>query len=200
MHFTVFDTPVVKHFFHGLALFFLKVLGWRREGHFPRGQKCVLIAAPHTSNWDLFYTLCLAFAFQIKPYWMGKDALFRFPFGGVLRWLGGISIDRSKANNMVSQSIQAFRENDDLVLIVPPEGTRQRVRYWKTGFYYIALGAKVPIIMGFMDYKRKAGGFGPVFTPTGNIEADMKAIRAFYANIHGKHPEQTSRADVVNKQ
>ena len=107
---TVFDTPIVNQFFHGLALFFLKVLGWRREGHFPRGQKCVLIAAPHTSNWDLFYTLCLAFAFRVKPYWMGKDALFRFPFGGVLRWLGGIPIDRSKANDMVSQSIQAFED------------------------------------------------------------------------------------------
>jgi len=191
MQFTIFDTPIVKQFFYGLALFFLKVLGWQREGHFPKGQKCVLIAAPHTSNWDLFYTLCLAFAFRVKPYWMGKDALFRFPFGGVLRWLGGIPVDRSKANNMVSQSIQAFEEDDELILIVPPEGTRAKVTYWKTGFYYIAHGAKVPIILGFIDYKRKTGGFGPVFTPTGDIEGDMKTIRAFYANVSGKHPAQT---------
>jgi len=196
MHFTVFDTPIIRQFLYLLALFFLKILGWRREGPFPYGQKCVLIAAPHTSNWDLFYTLCLAFAFKVKPYWMGKDTLFRGPFGGVLKWLGGVAIDRSKSNNMVSQSIEAFKENDQLVLLVPPEGTRSKVRYWKTGFYYIAHGAGVPIVLGFVDYKRKVGGFGPTMTPAGDIDADMEIIRAFYATVGGKHPDQTGEADV----
>ena len=180
-------------------MFFLKVLGWQKEGRLPRGQKCVLIAAPHTSNWDLFYTICLAFAFRVNPRWMGKDTLFRFPFGSLLRWLGGIPVDRSKANNVVAQSIQTFEEEDELILIVPPEGTRSKVRYCKTGFYYIALGANVPIILGFMDYKQKAGGFGPAFTPTGDIKKDMSAIRSFYAGISGKRPELTGQADVVSK-
>jgi 1-acyl-sn-glycerol-3-phosphate acyltransferase len=155
-----------------------------------------MIAAPHTSNWDLPVMLILAFAFRTKLCWMGKDALFRWPFGALFRWLGGISIDRTKSHNVVAQSIQLFEEKEKVVMAVPPEGTRKKVRYWKTGFYYIATGANVPIALGFIDYRRKAGGFGPVVTPTGDIEADMETIRTFYANISGKRPEKSDQATV----
>ena len=199
MRYTIFDTMVVNTVLHYLAVLYMKLSGWRKEGCVPDEPKYVMIAAPHTSNWDLFYTLVLAFAFQIKVFWLGKQAIFRPPFKRICEWLGGIPIDRSKSNNMVSQSIQIFKENERMILIVPPEGTRKKVRYWKTGFYYIAHGACVPIALGYVDYKRKVGGIGPMFKPTGNIETDMKDIQAFYANVTGKRPDLTSRESIKTK-
>jgi 1-acyl-sn-glycerol-3-phosphate acyltransferase len=177
-----------------LGLMFLKILGWRVEGEIPSIKKFVIIAAPHTSNWDFPITLAVAFALKIKIYWMGKTAMFRWPFGGLLRWLGGIPIDRSRSHNVVDQSIQAFQERDQLIMVVPPEGTRKKVSYWKTGFYHIARGAAVPIVLGFLDYRQKAGGIGPTFFPTGRIEEDMRQIRAYYATITGKRQSQFGNA------
>ena len=165
--------------------------GWRAHGVVPEPRKFVLIAAPHTSNWDLPYTLMLAFSLRLRVYWMGKQSLFRAPFGGVMRWLGGIPVDRSQANNLVASSAQAMRDADGpMQLIVPPEGTRGKTRHWKTGFYFIAQQAGVPIVLAFVDYGRKVGGLGPVFEPTGDLELDMAAIKAFYAPIRGKNPTQ----------
>ena len=197
MHYTMFDTPVLNVLLRRLALFLLWISRWRKEGELPDTQKFVLIAAPHTSNWDLPIMLSLAFAFRAKLFWMGKDTLFRRPFGAVMKWLGGIPIDRSKSNNVVEQSAEHFQEAESLVMVVPPEGTRQKVRYWKTGFYRIAERAKVPIVLGFLDYRRKVGGLGPALFPTGDIEADMERIRAFYANITGKYSDQFKQADVT---
>jgi 1-acyl-sn-glycerol-3-phosphate acyltransferase len=192
----MFDTPGLSVPLRWLAWGLMKIFGWRMEGEVPGFPKYVLIAAPHTSNWDLAVMLTLAFNFRTRISWMGKDALFRWPFGGLCRWLGGIPIDRSRSHNVVEQSVALFREKEAFVLVVPPEGTRKKVRYWKTGFYYIARDAGVPILLGFIDYGRKKGGFGPVVMPTGDIEADMKTIQSFYAGITGKNPEQTDRADV----
>ena len=161
MHHTMFDTPIVNVLLRRLALFLMWLFGWKMEGKLPDTPKFVLIAAPHTSNWDLPVMLCLAFAFRTRLFWMGKDTLFRRPFGAIMKWLGGIPIDRSKANDVVQQSAEHFRKADNLVMVVPPEGTRQKVRYWKTGFYRIAEAAKVPIVLGFLDYRRKVGGSGP---------------------------------------
>ncbi len=124
-------------------------------------------------------------------YWMGKDAIFKAPFAGVMKWLGGLPIDRSKSNNVVEQSIGQFENNERLVLTVPPSGTRKKVLYWKTGFYHIAKGADVPIALGFLDYRRKVGGILSAFHPTGDIDADMKIITAKYEGIVGKYPEKT---------
>lgn len=151
----------------------------------------VFIAAPHTSNWDLPYTLMVAFALRLNIYWMGKESLFKPPFRSIMMWLGGIPVRRESSNNLVTASVQAILEaKGPLQLIVPPEGTRNKTRYWKTGFYYIAMGAKVPIVMAYMDYSRKISGLGPVFEPTGDIEADMLAIKAFYAPFKGKNADQ----------
>ena len=193
---TVFDAPLLNTLLHWLARLLLKIFGWRKEGDIPDVRKCVMIAAPHTSNWDLPVTLALSFAFRAKISWMGKDALFRPPFGGLFRWLGGIPIDRSRSRNVVQQCVDLFREREELILMVPPEGTRARVRYWKTGFYYIAHGAGVPIVLGFIDWGRKAGGIGPVVIPTGDIEHDMVRIRGFYAGMRGKYPDQSDQAAV----
>ncbi len=193
MHRTIFTTPVVNTLLRGLSLAFLKLTGWKVEGSLPPDcPKCVLIAAPHTSNWDLPYTLMVGFALRLNLYWMGKESIFRPPFGGVMRWLGGISVDREKSTNLVAASVEALRAADGKVqLTVPPEGTRSKTRYWKTGFYHIAQGAQVPIVMAYMDYSRKVSGLGPVFHPTGDIERDMETIKAFYAPFKGKNADQS---------
>ena len=192
MHLTLFDTPVVNTIFRGLSIVYMKLSGWKVEGELPpNGQKCVLIAAPHTSNWDLPYTLMVAFVLHLNIYWMGKRQLFRFPFRSIMMWLGGIPVTRESANNLVAASVEAMKNaKGPLQLVVPPEGTRGKTRYWKTGFYYIAVGAGVPIVMAYMDYERKISGLGPVFHPTGDIEADMVAIKAFYAPFKGKNADQ----------
>lgn len=192
MHRTIFTTPVIAPLLRALSTGFLRHTGWTVEGDLPpSAAKSVFIAAPHTSNWDLPYTLMVAFALRLNPYWMGKASIFRFPFGGLMRWLGGIAVDRSKSNNLVAASAQAIHDADGpLQLIVPPEGTRSKTRYWKTGFYYIATTARVPIILAYMDYATKRSGLGPVFEPTGDIDADMVRIKAFYQPFQGKNATQ----------
>lgn len=192
MHRTIFDTPVVNTVLRAFSLAFLKLTGWQVKGELPTGaEKSVLIAAPHTSNWDLPYTLMVAFALRLTPYWMGKAQIFKFPFRGLMMWLGGLPVDRSQSNNLVAASVTALGEaKGPLQLIVPPEGTRGKTRFWKTGFYYIAVGAQVPIVMAYMDYEKKISGLGPVFQPTGNIDADMASIKAFYAPFKGKNADQ----------
>ena len=192
MHRTIFDTPIVNTVLRAFSIAFMKLKGWKVQGSLPPdGQKSVLIAAPHTSNWDLPYTLMTAFILGLNVYWMGKAEIFKPPFRGVMMWLGGIPVDRDKASNLVAASIKALNAADrPLQLIVPAEGTRSNTRLWKTGFYYIALGAKVPIVMAYMDYEHKTSGLGPVFTPSGDLEADMALIKAFYAPFKGKHPDR----------
>jgi 1-acyl-sn-glycerol-3-phosphate acyltransferase len=192
MHLTLFSTPVVNTVLRAGSLAFLRLNGWKVEGALPTtARRCVLIAAPHTSNWDLPYTLMVGFALNLNLYWMGKASLFRGPAGPVMRWLGGIAVDRSRSNNLVADSARALREADGaLQLVVPPEGTRGKVRHWKTGFYFIALQAEVPIVLAFMDYGRKVGGLGPEFTPSGDVERDMLEIKRFYAGVQGRNPDQ----------
>ncbi len=192
MHRTIFTTPVVNTLLRWGSIAFLKLTGWKVEGSLPpEGSKSVFIAAPHTSNWDLPYTLMVCFALNLNVYWMGKSGIFKWPFGGIMRWLGGISVNREQSTNLVAASAQAIADADGSVqLIVPPEGTRGKTRHWKTGFYYIALQAKVPIVMAYMDYSQKKSGLGPLFYPSGNIEKDMIAIKAFYAPVKGKNESQ----------
>jgi 1-acyl-sn-glycerol-3-phosphate acyltransferase len=200
MRYTLFDTPVISPLIRGLAFSFLKVFGWRLEGRLPDVDKLVVIAAPHTSNWDLPVLLSLAFALRVKACWLGKHTLFRRPFGFLFRWMGGIPVYRSASQNMVAQSVELFRNSEKLILAIPPEGTRSKVSHWKTGFYYIALGAGTPIAMAFIDYKRKASGVGPTLYPTGNIEADMEIIRNFYANVTAKYPDKAGLPELAPNQ
>jgi len=189
---TIFNTPIVNGLLKAFSVGFLKLTGWKIEGSLPpEANKSVLIAAPHTSNWDLPYTLMVAFALDLQVRWMGKQSIFNWPFGRLMRWLGGIAVDRSQSNNLVAASADSIRNaSGPLQLVVPPEGTRSKTRYWKTGFYYIALGANVPIVMAYMDYSRKVSGLGPIFLPTGDIEKDMISIKAFYAPFKGKNAQQ----------
>ena len=196
MHHTIFDTPIVNTLLRWASIAFLRLAGWKVVGQLPsNAAKSVLIAAPHTSNWDLPYTLMVAFVLRLNVYWIGKVSIFKPPFRGVMMWLGGIPVDRAQSNNLVAASSTAIMQaTGPLQLIVPPEGTRSGTRYWKTGFYYIAAGAGVPVVMAFLDYEKKIGGLGPVFQTTGDIDADMLAIKAFYAGVKGKNADQF-RAD-----
>ena len=192
MHRTLFDTPIVNTALRAFSKTFLKLTGWKIEGNLPVGiDKCVMIAAPHTSNWDLPYLLMVAFHLRLQVNWMGKKSIFSPPFGPLMRWLGGIAVNREQASNMVDSCAQALKgAQGSLHLVIPPEGTRSKTRYWKTGFYYIALQAQVPIVMGYMDYTRKISGLGPLFYPTGDIDKDMVEIKAFYAPFKGKNADQ----------
>ncbi|AZP11049.1 lysophospholipid acyltransferase family protein [Undibacterium parvum] len=190
MHYTIFDTPIINTLMRWFSVCVLRLCGWKVEGQKPSELKYVLIAAPHTSNWDFPYTMMICFALRLDVYWMGKASLFPPFFGAFSRWMGGIAVDRSRAGNLVEGTVNAFNDNQKLTVIVPPEGTRNKVTHWKTGFYYIAHGAGVPIALGYLDFKRKAGGIGKVFHTTGDIEKDMKVIQEFYAGISGKNPKQ----------
>lgn len=188
MHYTIFDTPVVNVLMHWLARLILRLTGWRIVGGVPAAPKYVLIAAPHTSNWDFPVALMVCFALRLRVYWMGKASLFPPLLGAVMRWLGGIPVDRARSGNLVQATIDAYNSNQRLIVIVPPEGTRSKVTQWKTGFYYIAQGAGVPIALGYLDFRRKEAGLSRMFEPTGDIAADMVEIQSFYAGFTGKNP------------
>ncbi|MEM9616384.1 MAG: lysophospholipid acyltransferase family protein [Pseudomonadota bacterium] len=172
-----------------------RLSGWKVEGELPEGKKFVVIAAPHTSNWDLPFMLGVALHFRTRLHWMGKDTLFKPPFGWLMRALGGIPIDRSKANDVVSQMVTVFNDADRLAVAIPPEGTRSKTRYWKTGFYNIAHGAGVPIAFGFLDYARKVGGIGMTMKTTGDYDADLEIVKAFYATVSPKFPDRVGEEE-----
>lgn len=168
----------------------LRLAGWQMEGQVPNEPKFVAIAAPHTSNWDFVIGMAFVYAIGLQVQWMGKDSLFKPPFGGFMKRLGGVPIVRSASHGVVDQMVDEFNRREHFVLGITPEGTRRKVEKWKSGFYYIALKAGVPILPGFIDFGRRRIGFGPPFLPTGNIEEDLAAIQTFYADKRGKNPAQ----------
>ena len=172
---------------------FLKMTGWEVEGHVPEQSKYVLVLAPHTSNWDFPFILAALYALGIRFYWFGKKEIFRWPVGGLFKWLGGIPIHRGSRQNMVRQTVEIIQSREQIIIGVSPEGTRSNVQYWKTGFYHIAHQAQIPIVFAFLDYDRKVGGIGPTMNPTGDIEEDMKTVRQFYSGITAKYPHQVGR-------
>lgn len=189
---TMYNTPIIRPLIKFLCHASLKLRGWELRGQPPVEPKYVLIAVPHTSNWDFPLALAIAFVYGFDMHWMGKASLFKSWRGPIMRWMGGIPIDRSSANNVVAQTIEAFKQSDRLVVAVPPEGTRSKVDKWKTGFYYIAQGAEIPIALAFLDYKQKVGGFLSTFYPTGDVTKDIAIIRESYAGISGKYVNQCS--------
>jgi 1-acyl-sn-glycerol-3-phosphate acyltransferase len=167
----------------------LKVFGWQLETETPVHPKFVVIAAPHTSGWDLPFMLATSYVMNVPISWMGKRELFAPPFGWFMRALGGIPIDRSKHHNTVSWAVAELERAERLVLSIPAKGTRARAEYWKSGFYHIAHGAGVPVALAYLDYGQKRCGIGAFLTPTGDVRADMDRVRAFYANVTAKFPD-----------
>jgi 1-acyl-sn-glycerol-3-phosphate acyltransferase len=172
-----------------LGRIYLRAFGWKHTGPLPEIDHCVVIAAPHTSNWDGAHMIAISWALGLKLNWMGKHTLFKPPFGWFVKKLGGVPIDRRSPQGLVEQMADAFRARDRLWLAVPPEGTRGKVEHWKSGFYAIAHEAKVPVMLGFLDFENKIGGLGPAVEITGDPRADMDQIRGFYGKMKGRHPE-----------
>ena len=173
-----------------LARWLLQITGWRLEGTRPECEHYVLIAAPHTSNWDFPLMLMFAAAFDIKVTWMAKHSLFYPPTGWIMRALGGMPIIRHKNQKVVDAMVKVFDTAPHLVLVVPTEGTRELSAHWKSGFYHIARQAGVPIVPSFLDFGSKRGGFGPALMPSGNLSSDMQYFRDFYQGMKGKFPRQ----------
>ena len=186
---TVFTTPIIRHVLVLFAKSFLFLKGWKVIGDPLEEKKYIFIAAPHTSNWDFIFMICIALTKNIDVRWMGKEQLFPKPFKGFMVWLGGISIARSTTNNTVTEMVKRFKSVDKMTLLITPEGTRSKVEKWKTGFYHIALEAKVPIFRGFIDAPSKTCGIIDKFIPTGRIEEDMEKIKNFYRTKTGINPQ-----------
>lgn len=179
-----------------LARLFLWLSGWKIVDRLPGGiqsvQRCVLIAAPHTSNWDYPYALSVFYALGVPVRFLAKESLFGPPLGWLMRASGGVPVNRSQRNNLVDSMVELFRERENLILMIPVEGTRSYVKEWKSGFYHVARGAGVPIVLGFLDYQKKEAGFHALFHPTGDYGADLKALQAIYRQFTPKHPNQYS--------
>jgi len=187
---TIFNTPLLTPLLRQIARLLLKLHGWRVIGD-RRAlalKKYVLIGAPHTSNWDGYYFILAALKLGVTPQWMGKDKLFRFPLGPLMRWFGGIAVDRSKTNNLVQATVDKFNECKSLIVVVPPEGTRGRGERWKSGFYHIARGAAVPVVCGFINFARREVGMEKVLEMGGNLKAELERLRAYYADKVGRYP------------
>lgn len=179
----------------------LKVAGYRVIDTTPKGvnsyQKAVMIAAPHTSNWDYVYTMAVLCALEIPIKYLGKESLFKFPLGILVRKLGGIPVRREQKNNLVNEMANLINDSTEQIqLIIPAEGTRSYSKEWKSGFYHIANTAGVPIILGFLDFGKKEVGFLDVFMPTGDYEKDLIKIQKKYIGITPKYPELNSLKNV----
>lgn len=182
-------------FWYQFSRFWFWITGWRLGPQVPPGiPKSMMIAAPHTSNWDFmfaraaFYLMDVDVRFTVKKSWVDIPVL-----GKLMLALGALPVDRQKNNSLVDGMVQLFNERDELVILITPEGTRAYQPRWKKGFYFAALGANVPILLGYLDYKNKEAGVGPAFWPTGDYEKDLEQIKAFYRTKTGRFPEKGVR-------
>ncbi len=165
-----------------------KISGWKTKGTAPPLKKFVIIGAPHTSNWDFVFGLCAWKLYGVNPRYLIKKELYFFPLNLFFKATGGLAVDRKKSSNLTEAIVKMFNERESLVTIIPPEGTRKLVKRWRTGFYYVALHAKVPIVMGSMDYKKKETNLSEPFWPTGDIEKDFLVFREFFKDVTPKNP------------
>ncbi len=189
---TIFNTPLITPAFRYLFKAALRFLGWRVVGQLPDNPKFVIVGAPHTSNWDFVMFLALAFILKGDLRYMGKKELFRWPFTGFFKWCGGVPVDRSRSQGLVEQTVRAIQESDHFQLVITPEGTRKVVGEWKRGFYHIAKQTDIPVVAGYVDSRTKTCGIGPIFKLTDDVEADIKAMQAFFKDKVGINPRLTS--------
>lgn len=170
-----------------LARWAFGIAGWRLEGRAPSHPHCIILGAPHTTNWDLALALLTGAGLGFRLRWLGKDSMFRGLVGTALRWVGGIPVDRSSRTGLVQSLVDRMKAEREFMLCIAPEGTRKYTDHWKSGFYRVALAADIPVILGFCSYDRKVVGLGPAVRLTGDVDADMTKIAAFYADKRGKH-------------
>ena len=187
---TIFNTPILSTVYHYIAKALMRLTGWRVDGKLPDIPKFVLIGAPHTSSWDFVLFLGVIFTLKANVRFMGKAELFRPPWGRFFYYCGGVPVDRKKSTGLVEQMVKACNESEQFILTIAPEGTRHHVSDWKQGFYHIARGAGIPIVLAIVDGKHKTVRIGQVFHPTENAEADLKAIKEFFEGIVGINPRR----------
>lgn len=182
-----------------LSKWILKVLGWRTFADFPEAKKYVVIAAPHTSNWDFPLGILAAKTLRLKVSWIGKHTLFRWPVAWFFRAIGGIPVERDESHDLINQIARLFDQSDELVMALAPEGTRRKTDHWKTGFWHLAKAARVPIAMAYLDFGNKRVSLGGTFYPTDNIEKDFDVIRNYYKDVRGKNPANASLIQLARK-
>lgn len=187
---TIFNTPIFSWIFHHLAKYLMRFAGWRVDGTLPDLPKYILIGAPHTSNWDFVLFLGVIFTLRANVKFMGKAELFRSPFGWFFYWCGGVPVDRKKPQGLVEQMVESCNKSERFVLTIAPEGTRHHVNEWKMGFYHIANTAGIPLVMAIVDGTQRAVRVGQVFQPTGNMNADIKEVKAFFSGVKGVNPRR----------
>jgi 1-acyl-sn-glycerol-3-phosphate acyltransferase len=178
-----------------LARGLLAIAGWRVVGALPACSRFVVIVAPHTSSWDFLFAVMAMFATDLRISWLGKHTLFRFPFGPILRWLGGEPLDRSAPGRTAGMAIGRFRARQQWVMGLSPEGTRRRVDRWKSGFHRIAVAAGVPIVPVWIDYQAREVGIGAPFSPGPDETADVAALRSVFRSEMARHPERFAEGD-----
>ena len=183
-----------------LASAVLRLCGWQVRGVAPDLDQCVVIAAPHTSNWDFVWMKLMAWSLNWDFNWLGKHTLFKGPAGPIMRAWGGVPVDRRGKQDLVSQVVERFDRGEKLSLAIPAEGTRGRSEHWRSGFYHIARGAKVPIVLSFLDYGSRTGGVGPAMLTGDSASEDMDKIRAFYNSMSGKFPELSGPIQLKEEQ
>lgn len=189
------DPPgMLARLVRGAMLWFYRRQGWTCIGDVPAPRRFIIIAAPHSSNWDFLYYLGLTAEKGIRPHFMAKLSLFRWPLGGFMKQMGGIPVDRTGGRDYVQGMAAEFARRTEFMLTVAPEGTRGKAVKWRTGFYQIALAANVPMVVGLMDYGKKTGGLGPAIWPTGDFRADMEKILAVYQGCTPKYPDRAVRS------
>lgn len=183
---TIFNTPLLTPFLRFVTKVVLRLIGWKVEGQMPDLPKFVVIGAPHTSNWDFMLMLAVGFVLRAKLHYLGKAELFRSPIGFFFYWCGGTPVDRKKSTGLVEQTVNVIQNSEEFILAISPEGTRDQVHKWKSGFYHIAKGANIPIVPAYVDGKRKVVGIGgDTFTLTGDMEVDMNNIQLYFAKFEG---------------
>lgn len=190
MKLTIFNTPIISPLLRLISNTLMWIAGWRVEGKLPDLPKYLIVGAPHTSNWDFLLFLGVIFRLKANVKYMGKAELFRSPLGWFFYWCGGIPVDRKKSTGLVEQMVEACNKSERFILTIAPEGTRHGVKEWKRGFYHIAKGAGIPIVMAKVDSKKKAMHVGDIFYLTDDMEADMKAIQDRFTGMVGINPRK----------
>ncbi|OIP04311.1 MAG: hypothetical protein AUJ97_02935 [Bacteroidetes bacterium CG2_30_32_10] len=173
-----------------LSKWVLRVLGWKIKGSLPPDiKKCILVAAPHTSYWDFLIARLTFYYMHVNVRFLIKKELFKFPFKRYIKWIGCIPVDKSNSKKAIFSAVAAIHKYDTIHLVITPEGTRKYTNRWKKGFYFIAVHANIPMVLTYVDYAKKEGGFGPLIYPSGNFDKDFAQIEQFYSTITAKYPE-----------
>jgi len=185
--------------FRLISRIILKIFGWKRVGEFPKGDRFVVLAAPHTSLWDFVWGRLYYSSIGKPVMFMIKDKYFAFPLGILLRWLGAIPVYIGKKTGLVQQMVDEFAKRDQFLITIAPEATRKRVNRWKKGFYHISREANVPIALGYIDYKKRTLGIMETISPSGDEKADFEKMRIVYSKISAKHPEKFNTDTIYAK-